>query len=462
MRRVEKENMFTIAIIGRPNVGKSTLFNRLVGKRLALVDDTPGVTRDRREGQGKLADLTFTVVDTAGLEESTSDDMEGRMRRQTERAIDEADICLFMMDGREGVTPLDTHFAEMLRKGKTPVLLVANKCETNAAKSGQFEGYKLGLGDPIAISAEHGQGLDGLYDALREHMPAQTPSDEFGEEFDEAEVRAPDSPLKIAIVGRPNTGKSTLINQLVGEQRMLTGPEAGLTRDSICVTWEWNGRPIELFDTAGLRKQARVTGKLERLSTQDTKRALNFAEVVIVLIDATQPFEKQDLHIADQVAREGRAMVIAVNKWDLIEDPKAHMAALRQKLDLSLPQVAGVPLVTLSALNGRGVDRLLPAVEKVYALWNRRVPTAGLNRWLAEATERHPPPAVQGRRIKLRYMTQVSIRPPTFAVFTARAAALPDSYSRYLINSLRKDFDIPGVPIRLLLRARENPYAMDK
>ena len=454
--------MFTIAIIGRPNVGKSTLFNRLVGKRLALVDDTPGVTRDRREGQGKLADLTFTVVDTAGLEESTSDDMEGRMRRQTERAIDEADLCLFMMDGRAGVTPLDTHFAGMLRKGKTPVLLIANKCETNAAKSGQFEGYALGLGEPIAMSAEHGQGLDALYDALRKHMPEPVSSEEFDEEFEESEVHAVDSPLKIAIVGRPNTGKSTLINQLVGEQRMLTGPEAGLTRDSICVSWQWKGRPIELFDTAGMRKQARVTGKLERLSTQDTKRALNFAEVVIVLIDATQPFEKQDLHIADQVAREGRAMVIAVNKWDLIEDPKAQLAGLRQKLDLSLPQVAGVPLVTLSALNGRGVDRLLPAVEKTYALWNRRVPTAALNRWLAEATERHPPPAVQGRRIKLRYMTQVSIRPPAFAVFTARAASLPDSYSRYLINSLRKDFELPGVPIRLLLRARENPYVTDK
>ena len=454
--------MFTLVIVGRPNVGKSTLFNRLVGKRLALVDDTPGVTRDRREGEGKLADLTFTVVDTAGLEDSTSENMEGRMRRQTERAIEGADMCLFMIDGRAGVTPMDAHFAELLRKGKTPVLLAANKCESSAGRAAHFEAYKLGLGDPIPISAEHGQGLDGLYDALRALMPAPPFEDESEDVFEEEKAAAPDAPLKIAIVGRPNTGKSTLINQLVGEQRMLTGPEAGLTRDSICVSWRWKGRPIELFDTAGLRKQARVTGKLERLSTQDTKRALNFAEVVVVLIDATQPFEKQDLHIADQVAREGRALVIALNKWDLIEDPREHLAMLRQKLDLSLPQVTGVPLVTLSALTGKGVERLLPAVEKIYALWNRRVPTAALNRWLAVATERHPPPAVQGRRIKLRYMTQVSARPPAFAVFTTRAAALPDSYSRYLINSLRKDFDLPGVPIRLMLRTRTNPYVTDK
>jgi len=455
--------MFKLVIVGRPNVGKSTLFNRLVGKRLALVDDTPGVTRDRREGQGKLAELSFTVVDTAGLEESTRDDMEGRMRRQTDRAIAEADMCLFMIDGRAGVTPLDLDFAEILRKGKTPVLLVANKCESNAGRAGQFEAYRLGLGDPIAMSAEHGQGLDGLYDALRAHM--SVPDEEDGaRQGDEGADETPDpaAPLKIAIVGRPNTGKSTLVNQLVGEQRMLTGPEAGLTRDSICVSWQWKGRPIELFDTAGLRKQARVTGKLERLSTQDTKRALNFAEVVIVLIDAIQPFEKQDLTIADQVAREGRALVIAVNKWDLVEDPKAALILLRQKLDLSLPQIAGVPLVTMSALNGRGVERLLPAVEKIYAMWNRRVATAGLNRWLAETTERHPPPAVQGRRIKLRYVTQVSTRPPTFAVFTTRAAALPESYSRYLINSLRRDFDMPGVPIRLVMRARTNPYVTDK
>ena len=447
--------MFKLVIVGRPNVGKSTLFNRLVGKRLALVDDTPGVTRDRREGQGKLADLTFTVVDTAGLEDAAGENMEGRMRRQTEAAIAQADLCLFMIDGRAGVTPLDAHFAELLRKGTVPVILAANKCESSAGMAAHYESYKLGLGDPIAISAEHGQGLDALYDALRAHIGESVSTEE-------EDIPASAAPLKIAIVGRPNTGKSTLVNKLIGEQRMLTGPEPGLTRDSICVSWQWKGRAIELFDTAGMRKQARVTGKLERLSTQDTKRALDFAEIVIVMIDATQAFEKQDLHIADQVAREGRGIVIALNKWDLIEDPKAHLAEMRQKLDLSLPQIAGVPLVPLSALTGKGIDRLLPAVEKIYAIWNRRIPTAALNRWLAEATLRHPPPAVQGRRIKLRYMTQVSARPPSFALFTTRAAALPESYSRYLVHGLRADFDMPGVPIRVMLRARANPYVSEK
>jgi len=454
--------MFKLVIIGRPNVGKSTLFNRLVGKRLALVDDTPGVTRDRREGQGRLADLEFTVVDTAGLEDAPDEKLEGRMRLQTERAMAEADLCLFMIDARAGVTAVDAHFAGLLRKSAVPVLVAANKCESNAGMAGHYEAYKLGLGEPIAISAEHGQGLDALYDALRAHITMPVSGDESGETEDGKDAGAPHRPLKIAIAGRPNTGKSTLVNRLVGEQRMLTGPEAGLTRDSISIAWQWKGRPIELFDTAGLRKQARVTGKLERLSTQDAKRALDFAEVVIVTLDATQAFEKQDLHIADQVAREGRAIVIALNKWDLIEDPKEHLAMMRQKLDHSLPQIAGVPMVPLSALNGKGVDRLLPAVEKVYATWNRRIATAGLNRWLAEATLRHPPPAVQGRRIKLRYMTQVGARPPSFALFTTRAAALPESYSRYLLNSLRADFDLQGVPLRLMLRTRPNPYVSNK
>lgn len=453
--------MFTVAIVGRPNVGKSTLFNRLAGKRLALVDNTPGVTRDRREAEAGIADLHFTVIDTAGLEDSTADDMEGRMRRQTERAIAGADVCLLMIDARAGVTPLDAHFANLLRKGKTPVRIVANKCESGAGRNGVYEAFGLGLGDPIAISAEHGEGLGDLYDALKP----------FGKTFDllpAEETQQPEDPagpaampLKIAIVGRPNTGKSTLINQLLGDERMLTGPEAGLTRDAIGVAWEWKGRPVKLFDTAGMRKQARVQEKLERLSVADAKRAMGFAEVAILLIDAAAPFEKQDLHIADIVAREGRAMVIALNKWDLVENQMAYMKLMRQMLDDTLSQIHGVPLVALSALTGKGVEQLLPAAARVYDIWNRRVPTAALNRWLAEMTAKHPPPASKGRRIKLRYITQVRTRPPSFAVFSARAAELPESYARYLVNGLRADFDLPGVPIRLNMRARENPYVTD-
>lgn len=453
--------MFTVAIVGRPNVGKSTLFNRLVGKRLALVDDTPGVTRDRREAEGGIADLRFTLIDTAGLEESTGDDMEGRMRRQTDRAIQQADVCLLMFDARAGVTPLDAHFANLLRKGKTPVLIVANKCEGNAGKSGVYEAFGLGLGDPIPVSAEHGEGLGDLYDALKPFAPPQLDDSDELIEQDEPEFDPATAPLKIAIVGRPNVGKSTLINHLLGDERMLTGPEAGLTRDSIGIEWQWKGRAVKLFDTAGLRKQARVTEKLERLSVADAKRAMGFAEVVILLLDATAPFEKQDLHIADIVAREGRALVIAVNKWDLISDQAAYLKQLRQQLDDTLTQIHGVPLIVLSALTGKGVARLLPTVAEVYEIWNRRIPTAALNRWLAVMTEKHPPPAVQGRRIKLRYMTQVRTRPPTFVVFSTRALSLPDSYTRYLINGLRADFKMPGVPIRLNMRARENPYAPD-
>ena len=379
--------MFTVAIVGRPNVGKSTLFNRLVGKRLALVDDTPGVTRDRREAEGGIADLRFTLIDTAGLEESTGDDMEGRMRRQTDRAIQQADVCLLMFDARAGVTPLDAHFANLLRKGKTPVLIVANKCEGNAGKSGVYEAFGLGLGDPIPVSAEHGEGLGDLYDALKPFAPpVLDDSDELIEQ-DEPEFDPATAPLKIAIVGRPNVGKSTLINHLLGDERMLTGPEAGLTRDSIGIEWQWKGRAVKLFDTAGLRKQARVTEKLERLSVADAKRAMGFAEVVILLIDATAPFEKQDLHIADIVAREGRALVIAVNKWDLISDQAAYLKQLRQQLDDTLTQIHGVPLIVLSALTGKGVARLLPTVAEVYEIWNRRIPTAALNRWLAVMTE---------------------------------------------------------------------------
>lgn len=453
--------MFTVAIVGRPNVGKSTLFNRLAGKRLALVDNTPGVTRDRREAEGGIAGLRFKLIDTAGLEDSTGDDMEGRMRRQTERAIAEADVCLLMIDARAGVTPLDAYFANLLRKGKTPVLIVANKCESGAGRNGVYEAFGLGFGDPIAVSAEHGEGLGDLYDALMPFDPA-TPEEidaRYAAADEGAELST--SPLKIAIVGRPNVGKSTLVNQLLGDERMLTGPEAGLTRDAIGVAWEWKGRPVKLFDTAGLRKQARVQEKLERLSVADAKRAMGFAEVAILLIDAAAPFEKQDLHIADLVAREGRALVIALNKWDLVENQTAYLKQMRQMLDDTLSQIHGAPLIALSALTGKGVAQLLPAVASAYEIWNRRIPTAALNRWLAEMTLKHPPPAAKGRRIKLRYMTQVRTRPPTFALFSTRATELPESYVRYLINGLRADFDLPGVPVRLHMRSRENPYVTD-
>ena len=458
--------MFTLAIVGRPNVGKSTLFNRLVGKRIALVDDTPGVTRDRREGDARLADLSFRIIDTAGLEEPGDGDLQRRMREQTDRAIEQADICLLLIDARAGLTPLDTHFARILRKGKTPVLLAANKCEGGAGQQGLIDSYGLGLGEPIALSAEHGQGLGELYDALAEFQEAQNAAS-VEERPDEPvpvavegneDEEVPDRPLKIAIVGRPNAGKSTLINQLIGEERLLAGPEAGLTRDSIAVEWEWSGKPVRLFDTAGMRKRARVSGKLEKLAVADAKRAMGFAEIVILLIDATAPFEKQDLHIADLVAREGRAMVIAVNKWDLIDYPQEWLKALRNQLDEALPQIRGVPLITLSALSGKGVEKLLPAVAKMNAVWNKRIGTAILNEWLSEMTERHPPPLSQGRRIKLRYMTQVSTRPPTFAVFSPKGQELPGAYARYLINGLRADFDLPGVPIRLRMRRRSNPY----
>ncbi len=442
---------FTLAIIGRPNVGKSTLFNRLIGKRLAIVDDTPGVTRDRREGEARLSDLRFTIIDTAGLEEAHEGALEARMREQTERALAEADAALFLIDARAGLTPMDKHFADWLRRGATPVILVANKCEGRGGEAGLLEAYALGLGDPIPFSAEHGEGLVDLYEALQPfaHEAPRRVKDRNGG----------DGPLSLAIVGRPNVGKSTLVNKLLGEERMLTGPDAGVTRDAIATTWKYKGREIRMVDTAGLRRKARVREKLESLSTSDTIRTIRFAQVVVLVLEGAVP-DKQDLTIARKVIDEGRALIIAVNKWDRVKDKKAVLEGLGDRLEKSLPQVRGIPIITLSALTGKGIERLLPAVFDIFDVWNRRVPTAGLNRWLDHMTQRHPPPLAQGRRVRLRYITQAKTRPPTFVVFTSRPVkALPESYMRYLVNALREDFNLPGIPIRLHLKKGKNPYA---
>ncbi len=447
----------TVAIIGRPNVGKSTLFNRLVGKRLALVDDRPGVTRDRREGEGRLGGLRFRVLDTAGLEDAEEGSLAARMTAMSEEAIDEADVALFMIDARTGLTPEDEHFARLLRRKGKPVVVLANKAEGREGEAGVLEAWSLGLGDPIAFSAAHGVGLDDLHDRLLEVVP-----EEKWHEPEEDDEDAGEKPLRLAIVGRPNAGKSTLINRLVGKERLLTGPEAGITRDAIAVDWQWQGRPVKLWDTAGMRKKAKVKEKLEKLSVADGLRAAKFAEVVVLLLDATEPLKKQDLAIADLIAREGRALVIAVNKWDLVKDKAGYRKELERAVDRLLPQIIGAPVVMLSARTGRNVDRLMPEVLGVYEVWNRRIPTAKLNQWLREVTERHPPPAPGGRRIKLRYITQPNARPPTFVIFSPRADELPDDYRRYLVKSLRESFDLWGVPIRLKLKSGENPYADDR
>jgi GTP-binding protein len=449
---------FTVAIVGRANVGKSTLFNRLVGRRSALVDDQPGVTRDRREGEAKLGDLSFTAIDTAGIEEGAPESLTGRMRAQTETAIASADAVMFLMDARAGVTPDDRAIAQLVRKSGKPTILVANKCEARSARSSVYEAYALGLGEPIAVSAEHGEGLSELYDALRAALPAET---EPADEEEDAEV--PDAetarPIRVAVVGRPNAGKSTLVNRLLGEERLLTGPEAGITRDTIAVELNWHGREFLMHDTAGMRRRARIEEKVEQLSVSDALEAIRFAEVVVLLMDAATAFEDQDLRIADLVEREGRALVIGMNKWDLKEREAGAIGKMRAEAERRLQQVKGVPVVAVSGLTGEGLDRLMQAVVDIHAVWNKRVATTPLNRWLEGAIEAHPPPAVSGRRLKLNYMTQPKARPPSFVLFCSRADAVPDAYLRYLSNGLREAFDLPGVPIRIALREKANPFA---
>ena len=442
----------SVAIVGRPNVGKSTLFNRLVGRRIAIVAETPGVTRDRREGEGRIGHLHFRIIDTAGLEIAAPNTLGGRMMEQTQRALDEANVALLLVDGRTGITAADEHFADQLRRAGTPVILVVNKCEGSAASAGIAESHALGMGEPVAISAEHNEGMADLYEAL---LP-------FSEEHAPATGDNADKLLRLAIVGRPNVGKSTLVNRLVGDERVITGPEPGITRDSVAVKWSFNDRNVELVDTAGLRRRARVHENIEKLSSKNTYVSLGRAEVVILLFDATKPPAKQDFSIAKTLAEEGRAPVLVLNKWDLVEDTDGVMRDMRTRLIDSLPQLKGVPLVTCSALTGKGCEQIMPEVVGIYDRWNIRITSAVLNRWLADVAELHPPPLAAGRRIRLRYVTQVKARPPTFAAFVNRPDALPDSYRRYLVNGLRETFGLEGVPIRLHLRKGKNPYAKKK
>ena len=443
----------TVAILGRPNVGKSTLFNRLVGRKIALVDDQPGVTRDRREGEAKLGDLRFRLFDTAGLDDIKGDSLEARMSAQAETAVDDADVVLFVIDSRAGVTPTDREFAERVRRRGKPVILVANKAEGSGQNAGVLEGYELGFGEPLPISAEHGEGLDYLYEALLPYTEEKV--DEEGEERG-------DGPLRLAIIGQPNAGKSTLVNTILGEERMLTGPEAGITRDAISSDFEWRGQKIRLWDTAGIRRKSRVTGKIEKLAVSDALRAIRFAECVVVLIDASLPIERQDLTLCDLVAQEGRAVVLALSKWDLVEEKQKKLKEVQSDLEDVLPEIRGVPVVTLSSKQERGIDKMLEAVMGAMERWNMRIPTAQLNRWLESAIERNPPPAPSGRRIKIRYATQANARPPTFAIFGNQLSKMPESYKRYLMNGLRRDFELAGVPIRFSLRGGKNPFDNDK
>ncbi len=446
----------TVAIVGRPNVGKSTLFNRLVGRRLALVDDRPGVTRDRREGEATLLGSDFRVIDTAGYEDEDPETLPGRMRAQTIAAVREADVALFIIDARAGVTPLDEEIARWLRSETTPVILAANKAEGRAGESGILEAYALGFGEPIGMSAEHGEGVVDLFEHLQPYIDREVEPDEGAEEQE-------GGPLKLAIVGRPNAGKSTLINRILEKERLITGPEAGITRDSIAIDWEWQApggdkRPVRLIDTAGMRKKARVQDKLEKLSVADARRAVDFAEVVVLLLDATLGLEAQDLRIADNVLKEGRALIVAINKWDVAENPSGLFQGIRNALDEGLAQARGLPLLAVSAVTGKGIDQLLAAAFEIREVWSRRVSTGELNRWFEQALETNPPPAPGGKRIKLRYITQVNTRPPSFVIFGTRVDQLPESYKRYLVNGMRRELGFGAVPVRLQTRAPKNPF----